>query len=123
MPKDIFANQITRERFMSEKNSEVRGGMYAILGQKGVMDLLGAEVIDVKVIAHANGDLETVELLKTKEKFPEIENQPFAWVKMVCPSTGTNYLQGVEPHHTNALEAIASLSMFSPKDYSFDFRS
>ena len=88
-----------------------------------MLDLLGAKEVDVKVIKHRNGDKETVTLLKTEEVFEEIDGQPFAWVKMVCPSTGTQYLQGVEPHHTNALDAIASLSPFKAKEYSFNYRS
>jgi len=87
------------------------------------MDLLGAKEVDTRKIVHKNGDIETVTLLKTEDVFEEIDNQPFAWVKMVCPSTGTQYLQGVEPHHTDALTAIASLSMFKPEEYSFDMRS
>ena len=117
------AGEITREMFLQEQNSEIKGGIYEVLGQKRMMDLLGAEEVDVRTITHNNGDLETVTLLKTRETFEEIDNQPFAWVKMVCPSTGSQYLQGVEPHHTNAVEAMASLSMFSVNEYSFDFRS
>jgi len=117
------AGEITKEMFLKEQNSEIKGGIYEVLGQKRMMDLLGAKEIDKKQIVHANGDVETVALLKTREKFREIGNQPFAWVKMVCPSTGTQYLQGVEPHHTNALEAIASLSPFKAEEYSFDLRS
>ena len=115
--------EITKELFLKEKNAEVKGGIYEVLGQKRMMDLLGAEEVDRQEIRHRNGDAETVTLLKTKERFQEIDNQPFAWVKMICPSTGTQYLQGVEPHYTNALEAIASLSMFKPKEYSFTHRS
>ena len=117
------SGEITREMFLQEKNSEIKGGIYEVLGQKKMMDLLGATEVDTRTIIHRNGDQETVTLLKTTDVFPEINNQPFAWVKMVCPSTGSQYLQGVEPHHTDAIEAIASLSPFKAKDYSFDLRS
>ena len=117
------AGEITKEMFLQETNSEIKGGMYEVLGQKKMMDLLGAVEIDCRTIPHKNGDLETVKLLKTTERFAEIDNQPFAWVSMVCPSTGSQYLQGVEPHHTNAIAAIASLSPFKPEEYSFDLRS
>ncbi len=117
------AGEITKEMFLKETNSDIKGGIYEVMGQKRMMDMLGAKEIDERQIIHKNGEIETVTLLKTKEKFNEIENKPFAWVKMVCPSTGTQYLQGVEPHHTNALSAIASLSPFSPEEYSFDMRS
>ncbi len=114
---------ITKELFISEKNSDIKGAIYEVLGQVKMMELLGAEEIDKQSIVHMNGDIEVVTLLKTKDVFAEIDNQPFAWVKMICPSTGTQYLQGVEPHHTNALEAIASLSMFKAEEYRFDLRS
>jgi ElaB/YqjD/DUF883 family membrane-anchored ribosome-binding protein len=117
------AGEITKAMFLEEKNSDIKGGIYEVLGQKKMLELLGAVTIDEQVITHRNGDLETVTLLKTKERFKEIGNQPFAWVKMICPSTGTQYLQGVEPHHTSALEAIASLSRFNASEYSFDYRS
>ena len=111
------------EMFLAEKNSDIKGGIYEVLGQKKMLELLGAEIVDTKDIVHANGEIETITLLKTKEKFEEIDNQPYAWVKMVCPTTGTQYLQGVQPHHTDARAAIASISMFKPEEYSFDMRS
>ena len=114
---------ITRQRFIEEKNAEIKGAIYESLGQQGMMNLLGATVVDVKQIRHANGEDETVELLKTRDTFPEIENHPFAWVKVICPSTGTNYLLGVEAHHVDAKEALVSLSMFDKKDYSFNYRT
>ena len=117
------SGEITRQMFLNETNAEIKGGIYEVLGQKKMMDLLGAKEVDTRKIVHKNGDIETVTLLKTEDVFEEIDNQPFAWVKMVCPSTGTQYLQGVEPHHTDALTAIASLSMFKPEEYSFDMRS
>ena len=116
-------SSITKERFMKETDADIKGAIYESIGQQGMLDLLGAKVVDRREIVHANRDREVVELLKTDDLFKEIDNQPFAWVSMCCPSTGTHYLQGVEPHHTNAIEAIASLSPFNAKDYSFNFRA
>jgi hypothetical protein len=116
-------SSITKKRFMKETDADIKGAIYESIGQQGMLDLLGAKVVDRREIVHANGDREVVELLKTDDLFKEIDNQPFAWVSMCCPSTGTHYLQGVEPHHTNAIEAIASLSPFNAKDYSFNFRA
>ena len=125
IPENIYlkAQVLTKEQFLSEQNSDYKGAWYEILGQQKMMDMLGAKEVDSKIIAHKNGDIETVALYKTIEVFEEIDNQPFAWVKMVCPSTGTQYLQGVEPHHTCALDAIVSLSGFKKEEYSFDYRS
>jgi internalin A len=116
-------DKISRERFLQEENAEIKAAMYEVLGQKGIMSLLGAETVDVQQITHANGDVETVELLKTKETFPEIDNKPFCWVKVCCPSSGTNYLLGVNPEYTDAKEAVASLSPFKKEEYSYDHRS
>ena len=114
---------ITKDQFLQEKNSDIKGAIYEVLGSEGIINLLGAEITDTKTIHHANGDVETVELLKTKDTFPELDNEPMAWVKMTCPSTGTNYLVGVEPKYNDAIEAIASLSPFTKDEYSFNFRS
>ena len=116
-------NDITKEKFLSEKNAEIRGAMYTILGEKRIMELLDTIEVDKQVIQHANEDIEIVKLYKTKESFPEIDNKPFAWVKFVCPSTGSDYLIACEPHHTNAKVAAASLSLFKPEEYSFDYRT
>ena len=116
-------DSITKDQFLQEKNSDIKGAIYEVLGSEGIINLLGAEIKDSKTIHHANGDVETVELLKTKDTFPELDNEPMAWVKMICPSTGTNYLIGVEPKYNDATEAIASLSPFTKEEYSFNFRS
>ena len=116
-------DSIIKDQFLQEKNSDIKGAIYEVLGSEGIINLLGAEITDSKTIHHANGDVETVELLKTKDTFPELDDDPLAWVKMTCPSTGTNYLIGVEPQYNDAIEAIASLSPFTKDEYSFNFRS
>jgi hypothetical protein len=127
LPKWIWEKSakgtVTREDFLTESNEEIKAGLYEVMGQQKVMNLLAATVIDKKIIKHANGENEIVKLLKTKDTFKEIDNQPFAWVSVVCPSTGSNYLLGVEPHHTNAKKALASLSMFEENEYSFNYRT
>ena len=125
IPKWVVENKdsITKDQFLNEKNLDIKGAIYEVLGSKGIMNLLGAEITDTNTIHHANGDIETVELLKTKETFPELGDDPMAWVKMTCPSTGTNYLVGVDPQYNDAIEAIASLSPFTKEEYSFNFRS
>ena len=76
---------ITKDQFLQEKNSDIKGAIYEVLGSEGIINLLGAEITDTKTIHHANGDVETVELLKTKDTFPELDDDPLAWVKMTCP--------------------------------------
>jgi hypothetical protein len=114
---------ITKEMFIEEKNSEIRAAMYSVLGEKRVMEILGATEIDKQLIQHQNEDIEIIKLFKTTEIFAEIDNNPLAWVKFTCPSTGTDYLIACEPHYTDAKEAAASLSIFKKEEYSFDFRT
>ena len=123
--KKVVSGNISANDFIHEENEERRAAMYEILGNEKLMELLGASEIDSKSIVHANGDLETLVLYKTKETFPELENNPLAWVKFVCPSTGTNYLISVEPHHVDALDAAVSTSpLFTSKEeYLFTDRS
>ena len=125
IPKWVVENKdsIIKDQFLQEKNLDIKGAIYEVLGAEGIINLLGAEITDTNTIHHANGDIETVELLKTKETFPELGDDPMAWVKMTCPSTGTNYLVGVDPQYNDAIEAIASLSPFTKEEYSFNFRS
>jgi len=115
---------LTRERFMSEKNEDTRAAWVEILGPEKMMNMLGAEKIDEGTINHNNGETETVVLYKTKEVYEETGGLPFAWVKFICPSTGSAYMLDVEPHHTNAIAAAVSTSPFnlSIDEYKFDER-
>ena len=95
----------TKERYIGEKNAEYRAGMYAVLGQQRMMEMLGAKSIDT-----CNDNNETLTLLKTDEAFDTADGrQPYAWVQCNCPSTKTTYLLGVKPHHTKAKAAMAEL--------------
>jgi hypothetical protein len=110
IPAWIITNpeQITKEKFITESNSEIRAAMYEVLGTEGVLHLLEAIEVDTQTILHPCNENETLTLYKTKEKFQELDNSPLAWVRFVCPSTGTNYLIDVEPHHTNVIDAAKS---------------
>lgn len=114
---------ITKEIFINEKNSEIRGAMYSVLGEHGMMALLGAKEIDKQCIQHLNNEIEIIKLYKTKEEFSEIGNQPLTWVKFTCPSTGSDYLIACESHFTNAKEAASSLSIFKTEEYQFNYRT
>jgi hypothetical protein len=118
-------NIITKEMFIGEKNSEIRAAMYSILGEKRVMEILGAKEIHKGLIEHRNGDIEIVKLFKTKELVQITDNLSnyLAWVKFTCPSTGTDYLIACEPNYDDAIEAASSLSIFKKEEYSFNFRT
>jgi hypothetical protein len=129
VPKEVFekcmSGKITKKDFIGESNEEIKAAIYEILGQEKIMQMLGASEIDKGTFVHANGEIEEVVLYKTKEKFPEIDNNPLAWVKFTCPSTGTHYLIDVPPHFTDAKKAAISTSPLfeSEEEYKFDFRS
>lgn len=100
MPESIFKG-FTKEEFISEQNEDIKAGMYEIIEAKGegyMLSFLGAEIVDKKTFVHLNGEMEEMELYKTKEFFAEEEDlngrspAPLAWLKMSCPSTGRVYL-------------------------------
>lgn len=114
MPASIFTQEITKEMFLNEQNEDVKAGMYEIVESKGegtMLSLLGAEVIDNKTIKHLNGEAEELTLFRTKEKFEMEEDlngispAPLAWLKMVCPSTGSTYLIPTDGSFNDCLEA------------------
>jgi hypothetical protein len=117
--------EITNDVYNNEENQDVRAAWYEILGQEKMMIILDVYEVDKGSFVHNNGTIEEVVLFKTKKSYPETDNNPYAWVKFICPSTGTNYLIDVEPHHTSALEAAVSTSPFnlSVDDYRFDDRA
>lgn len=80
-------------------------------GDKGVMDMLGAVVVDEAMIAHDTGQVETVKLLKTTESYSILSDrfgdfgQPYCWVLYKCPSTEFEYYITCSADFTSALEA------------------
>ena len=100
---------ITREEFLQEKNAEVRGGMYAVLGQKRVFDLIGAEEV-----ARESANNETYILYRTKER---IGGKFWQWVGVKCPSTGTDYLLGVPDSVTSPMAGASGTWGLQKEDY------
>ena len=104
-----------KESFMQIKNEDTKAGMLFVLrnkfGQEGVMKALGAVLFNEEVIAHKNGYLETVRLYHSTEKYSFLidskgnENNPYAWLELTCPSTGTKYLQNTFADFKTATEA------------------
>ena len=100
---------ITREEFLQEKNAEVRGGMYAVLGQKRVFDLIGAEEV-----ARESANNETYILYRTKER---IGGKFWQWVGVKCPTTGTDYLLGVPDSVTSPMAGASGTWGLQKEDY------
>jgi len=101
MPSKIFTEAFDKNDFLKEQNEDIKAGMYEIIESKGegsMLKFLNAEKVHEQTFVHDNGEVEKMELYKTKEKFEEEENlngecpSQLAWLKMTCPSTGTVYL-------------------------------
>ncbi len=118
MPRWIFDKikngTMTKEDFINEENEDIKAGIYEIIESKGegsMLTFLGAQEIDRKTFVHSDGGLEEMILYKTKEKFKgEVdlngkENAPLAWLRMSCPSTGTNYLLPSDSSFNNCEDA------------------
>lgn len=114
MPKRIFESTITKDDFIKEENEDIKAGIYEIMEGKGegtMLEFLGAKEIDRHQFVHESGELEEMILYKTKEKFAEETDLngksgvPLAWLKMSCPSTGTNYLIPSDSSFSNCIDA------------------
>jgi hypothetical protein len=45
-------DEITKDKFLSEKNSEIRAGMYNVLGERKLCSCWGAKEVDKQLIQH-----------------------------------------------------------------------
>lgn len=115
---DIFNSVIqgtfTFDDFKKLDNEDLKGIIVNIIkdnkGNNGLMEFLNAEQVDQKTLVHEGGYTETITLYKTKDKYSFLlnskgeDNQPYAWLHMVCPSTGTDYLIDTCPTYTDAVQ-------------------
>ena len=108
--------EITRNMFLKETNLEIKAMIYAVLGQRRIAELLDTIVIDTQEVNHPYGK-ETVQLLRSKEKYSDIDNEYFMWISVTCPSTGTQYMLGCEPTEKNALEALSKRAGLKSSEY------
>ena len=111
---EVVSGSITFSDFKKIENEDEKGVIMTIIkennGNEGLLKFLGAVEVDKKKIKHTESYSETIRLLKTKERYSFLqnskgeENQPYAWIEMICPSTGTTYLIDTCPSFTDALE-------------------
>lgn len=95
---------LTQKEFLNEKNDELRSAAFEYLGND-FAEFLGASEVDSQTFVHGAGEMETITLIKTKKKLNVVKNEPYAWIKRICPSTGTVYMTPTDPRFTTALEA------------------
>ncbi len=134
VPKEFIEGEITKKMILEETNEDLKAAMITIIkerdGDKALLDLLEAEIVDQKQIEHMPGYTETVRLYKTKEKYEILQdrngnnNQPYCWSEMVCPSTGQTYLIENSADFTCAIEAIKWLRpTFVPQDLIYEWEN
>ncbi len=131
---------ITKDLYLRENNTDYRGAMYEVLGQEKMMELLGAREVSRatnKCKKPTNSNLQVdkagnivsggVQYVDSEEEYilyesssPDPELGILKWVKVNCPSTGTNYLLGVPPETTNPLDAVALTFGFEGKEYNLE---
>jgi hypothetical protein len=119
IPQDIFTAVLNKTYTFSEFNSLTDEDIKAIIvsmiiekhGNDYLKEFLNASVVDEQVIEHSSGYTEMVKLWKTNEVYPFLcdindnPNQPYAWIELICPSSGAVYLIDTSAHFTNALDA------------------
>jgi hypothetical protein len=121
-----LTGQLTRDEFVEQQNDEIRSAWFEILGNERLLQLLGAVLIDSTSIVHKNGEIETIEYYRTKEKLNRYLNEQYAWRKVICPSTGTTYFTPTNPKLKSAIDvAKFHRPEWVPKsvDYSWSSRS
>jgi hypothetical protein len=133
MPRRIFIHPFTKADLINEGNEDVKAGMMSVIterdGQQGLLDFLGAKVVDEKVITHFEGYTEVVSLYKTHETYSFLQDrhgnkdQPYCWSGFKCPSTGTDYLIDNSADFTCAMEAMKFLRpTFVPEQLTYQWK-
>lgn len=88
--------------FFNTSNDDEKALIAAIVrskfGNKGLLDMLQAEVVASKEIKHSDSYTEVIELIHTKQKYGFLIDSggntaylPYAWLKYTCPSTSVEY--------------------------------
>jgi hypothetical protein len=118
------SSNLKKEEFINEQNDEKRSAAYMILGEEKIMKLLDAELVDETTFVHPNGESEVISFYRTKGKLNKHKNEAFAWRKVTCPSTGTNYLTPTDPNLKSAIDvAKFHRPSFVPKSTNYEWFS
>lgn len=106
---------ITFNDFMKIDDEDTKANIISMInekyGEEYLMEFLDAKVVDEQTVSHSSGHIETVKLWKTNQKFEFLNdlngnmNQPYAWIELICPTSGSKYLISTSPHFVDALEA------------------
>lgn len=136
IPEDIFNKVLHHnysfDEFINLDNEDVKAGVITMIkendGDEALMKFLDATVVDEKTINHSSGYTEIVKLWKTKRHFQFLsdihgnENQPYCWLELTCPTSGSVYLIDSSAHFTNAVEACKfHRPQAIPQELKYDF--
>jgi len=109
-----FNKTLTFNDFVKLENEDEKAGIITLIkgneGNDAVLTFLGAEIIDKQTIKHTNDYSEGLTLYKTRMSYSFAQNskgklnQPLAWIRMVCPSTGAIYLIDTCPLFNDVIE-------------------
>jgi hypothetical protein len=102
--KKCLTGELAQKEFLTEENDERRSAAYLLIGEEKMMKLLDAQLVDEISITHENGETENIGYYKTKKALNTFKKKPYAWRKVVCPSTGTSYLTPTNPDLKTALD-------------------
>ena len=134
---DIFINcqniEGAKKEFLRQENEDIKAAIITIVkeneGQKGLMQMLDAYVVDERELTHPNSHKETVRLFKTKTSYPFLQDhngnmgQPYCWSEMQCPSTGSTYLIDNSAAFDNAIDAMKFLRpSFVPMEVEYSWQ-
>lgn len=113
--KKINNNNFSFTEFQKLNNEDQKAAIITIIkenrGNQGVLDFLDAEIISKETVKHTNTYSEDFILYKSKTSFNWAndskgnQNVKLAWLSMICPSTGQNYLIEVCPTFNKAINA------------------
>ena len=138
LPEDLFKKAINKtltfDEFIALTDENVKGSLLTLIkekfGNEYFMSFLDAVVVDEQEIHHTSGHTEKVRLFKTKQKFPVLidingePNQPYTWLELTCPSTGSIFLIDTSAHFTNAIDACKfHRPQQIPAELKYDFNS
>jgi hypothetical protein len=112
--EDYEKGELTFDKFLAQDNEDIKAGIITLIKERedneGLLKFLNAYVVDEQKVVHENGYSETLTLYKTREVYPFLvdengnQNQPYAWLRMVCPSTGQVYLIDTSASFNDAVE-------------------
>ena len=111
----ILDKKYTFDEFMAETNEDTKAAVITLITEKfGSYELsqfLGATLVNESTITHDSGITETMKLWKTNKTFSFLSdingnsNQPYAWLELKCPSSGSIYFISTSPHFMTAIES------------------